>query len=194
MKTLLGTETVEETIKRSRFIAIGAPITSVDEAMNFIEQHRHADAGHHCWAYRLGQNYRFNDDGEPSGTAGKPIYHAMEQKQIDRAVIMVIRYFGGIKLGTGGLIRAYGGSASALIRGAELEEIHDTIELRFRISFAAVDPCRRILTSHAVEPTEMNYLESGVVLTICVRQDRQNDFKAILTETVNGDIEWLETA
>ncbi|NLJ62757.1 MAG: YigZ family protein, partial [Alcaligenaceae bacterium] len=106
----------EEDIKKSRFLAIAAPVQSASDAMAFLEQHSVPDATHNCWAYKIGDEYRFNDDGEPGGTAGRPMLQAIEGQSCDRVVVLVIRWFGGVKLGTGGLVRAYGGVAASCLR------------------------------------------------------------------------------
>ena len=77
---------------------------------------RYPDATHHCWAYRIGPAYRFGDDGEPGGTAGAPILRAIEGQGVDRVMVVVVRFYGGVKLGTGGLARAYGGTAAECLR------------------------------------------------------------------------------
>ncbi|KAG5026899.1 hypothetical protein AAZX31_08G271000 [Glycine max] len=110
--------TFEKEIKKSKFIAIAGPIPDEKSAMSFLSQVRDPRATHNCWAYKVGDQYRSNDDGEPSGTAGKPIQTAIDSSGIDRVMVVVIRYFGGIKLGTGGLARAYGGVASECLRNA----------------------------------------------------------------------------
>ena len=102
-----------EPIKRSRFIGDGAPIASVEEGMAFITdiKTRYPDAGHHCFAWRLAKGdagFRVNDDGEPGGTGGQPILNHIDGADLRGVVIVVTRYFGGTKLGKGGLIRAYG--------------------------------------------------------------------------------------
>src|SRR5690242_3615728 len=97
-------------IKKSRFLAQAAPASSAEAAMAFVDSLRDNGGGHHCWAYRIGQAYRFNDDGEPSSSAGKPILAAIDGQGFDRVVVVVTRWFGGVKLGVGGLIRAYGGT------------------------------------------------------------------------------------
>jgi uncharacterized YigZ family protein len=106
-------------IRKSRFLAQAAPVQSVDQAMAFLREVADADATHNCWAYRIGQDYRFNDDGEPGGTAGRPILQAIEGAGIDRVMVVVTRWYGGIKLGAGGLVRAYGGTAAECLRLAE---------------------------------------------------------------------------
>ncbi|MDO5666494.1 MAG: YigZ family protein [Alcaligenaceae bacterium] len=113
----------EEVIKKSLFIVHAAPVKSADEALRFIEAHSQPDATHNCWAFRIGEEYRFNDDGEPGGTAGRPILAAIEGRDLTNTVVLVIRYYGGIKLGTGGLVRAYGGTAAKCLHEAPKREI-----------------------------------------------------------------------
>ena len=106
-------------VKQSRFLANGFPISGIEEAMVLLDVARQQPATHHCWAYRVGNNYRFSDDGEPSGTAGKPILSAIDGQQLDAVIVIVTRWYGGINLGTGGLVRAYGGAAAECLRLAE---------------------------------------------------------------------------
>ncbi|XP_062196476.1 uncharacterized protein LOC133899504 isoform X2 [Phragmites australis] len=101
---LVGRVSCEREIKRSKFIAVAAPVPDERAAMAFLDE--------------LGEQFRYNDDGEPSSTAGKPIYSAIISSGIDMVMVVVIRYFGGIKLGTGGLVRAYGGVASECLKDA----------------------------------------------------------------------------
>lgn len=114
----------ETEIKKSRFIARVAPVSSRDEVKAWLEQARndHPDARHICWAYQIGRpgaaaEAAMNDDGEPSGTAGKPILSVIQHKDLGDVLVMVIRYFGGIKLGAGGLVRAYAGATEAVLSG-----------------------------------------------------------------------------
>lgn len=107
-----------EEIRKSRFVAHAAPATDAAAALDFIARVAVPDATHNCWAYRIGGQYRFNDDGEPGGTAGRPILQAIEGQQCDQVVVVVTRWFGGVKLGTGGLARAYGGCAAKCLRAA----------------------------------------------------------------------------
>ncbi|KAL0423148.1 UNVERIFIED_CONTAM: IMPACT family member in pol 5'region [Sesamum radiatum] len=116
--TLTQRVTFEKEIKKSKFIAIAGPLFDERSAMSFLSEVRDPRATHNCWAYKVGDQFRSNDDGEPSGTAGKPIQSAIDSSGIDRVMVVVIRYFGGIKLGTGGLVRAYGGVAAECLRNA----------------------------------------------------------------------------
>lgn len=127
-------ELIEE-IKKSRFLTRAFPIASVNEAEDIIETIRKEDATHHCYAWKLYQNYRFNDDGEPTGTAGKPILNAIEGQDCDCILIIVTRWFGGIKLGTGGLVRAYGGGAARVLQKGELIELIDWRTVTFLCPF-----------------------------------------------------------
>ncbi|ONM03721.1 Ribosomal protein S5 domain 2-like superfamily protein [Zea mays] len=117
--TLVGRVSCEREIKRSKFIAIAAPVPNERAAMAFLDQV--ALPSLHVVpriSIQLGDQFRYNDDGEPSSTAGKPIYSAIISSGIDKVMVVVIRYFGGIKLGTGGLVRAYGGVASECLKDA----------------------------------------------------------------------------
>lgn len=123
MLELIQAVSYEETIKKSLFIVQAAPVFTTAEALQFIETHSKADATHNCWAYRIGGEYRFNDDGEPGGTAGRPILAAIEGRELNNIVVLVIRYYGGTKLGTGGLVRAYGGTAAKCLHDAPKRKI-----------------------------------------------------------------------
>ncbi|WP_037404901.1 YigZ family protein, partial [Shinella sp. DD12] len=116
MYTLDQTALFEEEIRKSRFRAIACPVENEAEAKARLAEVSDAAANHNCWAFRIGQTYRFSDDGEPSGTAGKPILQAIDGQALDRTLVVVTRWFGGILLGSGGLIRAYGGTAAACPR------------------------------------------------------------------------------
>lgn len=119
MFTLDQPVTFSQDIKKSRFIAFASPITGEEDAKTFLAENSDFAANHNCWAWRTGQVYRFSDDGEPSGTAGKPILQAIDGQELDNVAVLVVRWFGGILLGSGGLIRAYGGTAAACLRLGE---------------------------------------------------------------------------
>jgi Uncharacterized conserved protein len=116
--TLLDLCEFREEIRKSRFITLAGPINNAAEAMSFIERHSDLAATHNCWAWKIGGQYRSNDDGEPGGTAGRPILAAIEAQDCDQVVVLVIRWYGGIQLGTGGLARAYGGGANKCLQQA----------------------------------------------------------------------------
>lgn len=126
----------QEDIKKSRFLALAAPVESPGQALAFVQDASDPAATHNCWAYRIGQDYRFNDDGEPGGTAGRPILQAIEGQDMDRVAVLVTRWYGGIKLGAGGLVRAYGGTAAECLRRAERVPIIPMATLALSCSFA----------------------------------------------------------
>lgn len=137
-KTITETSKAIYTEKRSKFIAYAIPVLSVDDVKEEIDKLRkeYYDARHACWAYMLGadrQEFRSNDDGEPSGTAGKPILGQINSNELTDILVVVIRYFGGIKLGTSGLIVAYREAAAEAI--AEATIIEKTVDMQTRFTF-----------------------------------------------------------
>lgn len=134
--TLLDLCEYREDIRKSRFITLAGPITSASDAMSFIERHSDPDATHNCWAWKIGPQYRSSDDGEPGGTAGRPILAAIEAQDCDQVVVLVIRWYGGIQLGTGGLARAYGGGANKCLQQAPKRLLISRTELKCSCSFS----------------------------------------------------------
>lgn len=120
-----------EVVKKSKFITHVAPAASFEDAMRFLERIKDDKANHNCWAYRSATTSRCSDDGEPGGTAGRPILGILETEEIVDAMVVVTRHFGGIKLGSGGLVRAYGGAAKAgvLKAGKTIVVPHTTVKL-----------------------------------------------------------------
>lgn len=130
----------EITIQKSRFICRAKRVTSEEEANEFIQviSKHHWDATHNCYAYLVSENIqKFSDDGEPAGTAGRPILEVIQAKQLQQTVIVITRYFGGVKLGAGGLVRAYSQGASAAIEAAGIIkcQLHQQIIFTFDYSF-----------------------------------------------------------
>lgn len=113
----------EEEIKKSRFLAIAAPVDNEQAVKDFLETYKDHSTTHQCWAWKIGHQIRFNDDGEPSGTAGRPILATIEGNELTNVIVLVNRWYGGIKLGTGGLVRAYGGCAGQCLLLAEKVEV-----------------------------------------------------------------------
>lgn len=143
--------TIEDTIKKSRFIGVIIPCADEQEVMlalkNLHLEHPHAT--HIAWAYRLktdqGLVYRFHDAGEPSGTAGKPIYQHLEGRELINLLVAVIRYFGGIKLGAGGLTRAYGNTARHVIEAAETGDYVEQVKVRLTLDYSQMQPLDYLL-------------------------------------------------
>lgn len=128
---------LQQEIRKSRFLAQAAKVDAAEAALAFVARVGIADATHNCWAYRIGTQYRFSDDGEPGGSAGRPILLAIEGQAVDRVAVVVTRWYGGIKLGVGGLARAYGGCAAECLRLADKEPLVERVRVRVRCDFAA---------------------------------------------------------
>src|SRR5690625_5475890 len=116
-------------------MALAAAAESEEQARNFSDRVSVPDATHNCCAWRIDERYRFDDDGEPGGTAGRPILQAIDGQNFDQTVVVVIRYFGGTKLGTGGLIRAYGGVTAEALRTAKSTPIIPKVQLAVSLPF-----------------------------------------------------------
>jgi uncharacterized YigZ family protein len=134
--TIASLISFEEEIKKSRFQAFATPVESEQEIKDFLEAYRDTTTTHQCWAWKIGHNVRFNDDGEPSGTAGRPILATIEGNELTNVLVLVNRWYGGIKLGTGGLVRAYGGCAGQCLVLAEKIELIEKKKVSFRCNFS----------------------------------------------------------
>lgn len=166
--------------KMSRFLAFAHKIASAEEAKSIVKayQNEYHDSRHVCWAYMLGadrQEWQLNDNGEPSGTAGKPILGQINSRQLTDVVVVVVRYFGGIKLGTPGLISAYREAASLALDDAGIEEMHkqQTVEVTF--PYMAADGVMRIVKSYDIEFLERKF-DNTCSMTLRMRED---DFEEI---------------
>ncbi|MCM0612826.1 YigZ family protein [Marinobacter sediminum] len=174
----------ETEVKKSRFIARVAPVSSREEVKAWLDQaHRdHPDARHVCWAYQIGRpgsaaEAAMNDDGEPSGTAGKPILSVIQHKDMGDVLVMVIRYFGGIKLGAGGLVRAYAGAAESVLSAVERVVQKPVITATVTMSFADEQPLRHWCEVHGGVVELVDY-GAVVTATISVPEDQSDDFGA----------------
>lgn len=174
MKQLTRFHTAEEVIKKSTFISIVAPVNCVEDAKQFLLDYSQADVTHNCWAYKIGQSYRFNDDGEPSGTAGKPILNAIQGQGFDNTVALVIRHYGGIKLGTGGLMRAYGGGVSRCLQAAEFKIMQDMTEIMLKVPFAYIQAIHNLSANLKAEILSEFFDEQGAIIVLnLLTKDKQ---------------------
>lgn len=175
-QTLKRSVTARLEIKKSEFIAYAYPVTSREQAMFHVEQLRtqYADARHHCWAYIIGDpdnttSAGFDDDGEPNGTAGRPILNVLQHKSIGNVIIIVVRYFGGIKLGAGGLTRAYAGSAQAAVDEMILLPFVPMTQLQILADFAHESQCRYVVEDLNGHIDEVTYSKQ-VTLTVTLAE------------------------
>lgn len=160
--------------RNSRFMAFGYPVENIDqvnERLLYLRKKYH-DARHHCYAYRLGSEagiFRMNDDGEPSGTAGKPIYNQILAHNLTNVLVVVVRYFGGTLLGTGGLVNAYKMSTAAMIENALIiaRYIEEKIELAF--PYDKLSAVMRIIKEESLVPLNPVY-DANCRLTLSIRK------------------------
>ncbi|WMD21863.1 YigZ family protein [Achromobacter seleniivolatilans] len=188
--TLTAPCSYQEDIKKSRFIAHAAPVATVDEAMRFFAGHNEPEATHNCWAYRIGQEYRFNDDGEPGGTAGRPILQAIEGQDMDRVAVLVVRWYGGIKLGAGGLVRAYGGCAANCLRLAERTEIVDLATVTCACGFAELALLKSRLAQAGATIQQEEFNADGVTLCFVVPRTAVSDLEVTVANITRGRSAW----
>ena len=166
MQTLTGTSRYIQDIRKSRFLAQAAPVQSVELAMSFLREVADPTATHNCWAYRIGRDYRFNDDGEPGGTAGRPILQAIEGIGVDRVAVVVTRWYGGVKLGAGGLTRAYGGTAAECLRLAERAPMVTMAHLLVHCPFADLALLKARCDTWQARIERESFDEAGAVLEL----------------------------
>jgi len=166
-RTLAGPATHEEVVKGSRFVATVTPVADPDAAAAAVDAVRaaHPEAHHVCWALRWGEVRRWNDDGEPGGTAGRPMLEVLEKRGVDRVLATVARRFGGVKLGAGGLARAYAGTVARALDRASVVDVPDRDRFRIDAPFADADALLRALHARAdVTLAAPTYAAAGVIL------------------------------
>lgn len=175
------------TEKRSRFLAFVHPAGNEDEVKGLVAGYRkqYYDARHVCYAYILGPDgaaYLANDDGEPSGTAGRPILGQMRARSLTFTLVVVVRYFGGIKLGTGPLAVAYKEAAAAALDLAGSEERVVSTGLRLFVPYTEADAAMRRIAQHGADITARDYDGRGTTLTVSVRLDEAQALRAGLAQ------------
>lgn len=188
-QTLTEPASHEATIKRSRFIAHAQRCQNEDQARDFLARIGDPSATHNCWAWAAGHQYRFDDDGEPGGTAGRPILQAIEAQGMDQVAVVVIRYYGGIKLGTGGLARAYGGTAAECLRTAASEPIIAMARLGCHLPFDAIALFHQLLERHGGSKLAEEYASKGIDLVVELPADAKTGFTQDLRNATAGAAE-----
>ncbi|SFA95919.1 uncharacterized protein, YigZ family [Rhizobium sp. NFR07] len=190
MFQLTQAATFEQIVKKSRFLAIALPIETEEEAKAAIAAHGDDGANHNCWAWRIGAAYRFSDDGEPSGTAGKPILAAIDGQSLDHVVVIVTRWFGGILLGSGGLVRAYGGTAAACLKAAPMVELKPTIEGMVSVEFSDLARVKaRLLSVNDLTIAEEQFTATGADLTLRIPEAEVGAVSQLVTDLTSGRAE-----
>ena len=192
-KTIKENGRVEEEIKKSRFICHVKQVETEEEARDFINsiKKEHYKATHNCSAFILGEKSeikRTSDDGEPSGTAGIPMLGVLESHQLTNLCVVVTRYFGGIKLGAGGLIRAYAGCVALAVKEMGLVEIKEQVGLRLQLSYSQYQEYANFLKSENLMEFDTEFTDS-VATTIFVNKEDQNRIEKGLIEFFNGKVQ-----
>ena len=182
-KQIFFSETV---INKSRFLAYATSVDDVSEATEFLNSIRkkHYDATHNCYAYVVGNNVKFSDDGEPSGTAGKPILNVLQQKGFCDIVVVVTRYFGGVKLGAGGLVRAYGGATSDLLSTLPTLTYINCIDVEISIPYNALNAVVSLASKCAVKYT--TNFDDGAKVIVSVKKEDVAQLLKNAENTTNG--------
>lgn len=195
-KTIRENGQVQEEIKKSRFICHAKRVYSEEEARAFITsiKKEHYKATHNCSAFIIGERSeikRTSDDGEPSGTAGVPMLGVLENHDLTNVCVVVTRYFGGIKLGAGGLIRAYAGSVALAVKEIGIVEIKEQAGIQIQMSYAQYQEYGNFLKEHHLIELETNFTDQ-VETIIFVDKEEKEDTKAALIDFFNGKITLID--
>ncbi|MEP6907977.1 MAG: YigZ family protein [Pseudoxanthomonas sp.] len=180
-------------IKHSRFLAHAAPVESPDAALDFLAAIADGDATHNCWAYRIGAQYRSSDDGEPAGTAGRPILAAIDGQDCDQVMVVVTRWYGGIKLGAGGLVRAYGGAAAECLRQAKRRPLITMCALTLHCRFDDLGSVHAALAGHGGVKNEEHFTETGATLVLQLPASRVDALKTHLRDATRNRVRFTES-
>lgn len=189
-KTIDAESEDEWVVEKSRFIAFMAPVDTEEQAALFLERIRkqHWSATHHVPAWVIGLNgsiQKFSDDGEPSGTAGLPVLESLKMAGLVNTAIVVVRYFGGIKLGTGGLVRAYGQSARQAIEKASVVQVDSHVTVRIGIDYTWLGKIQAWLASSGLPDGGTEYTDQVVISVHCPETAVEETLKN-LTDMTNG--------
>ncbi len=181
-----------KTIEKSKFITTSRHVESEEEAVSFIAEisKKYSDATHNCYAYiadTAGNFLRFSDNGEPQGTAGMPMLEVLKSNKLVQTAVVVTRYFGGIKLGAGGLVRAYSGSVAENVSAAQKVLYEQCEESQYSVDYSAVDAVTRYFSENGADLINVEY-SNEVYFTAAVKKDNAEQFEAGLINRLNGRV------
>ncbi len=191
-RTVISRHESEKIIEKSRFLTYSAHVESEEEARAFLAEIRkaHSLATHVCYAFitdKAGNLQRFSDDGEPQGTAGVPILEVLKAKKLVETAVAIVRYFGGIKLGAGGLVRAYSSSASENLVGAEIRVMEVCKECKIEVDYTGVDGVQKYISTHTCSLLSTDYGEK-VLYTVAVKKTELEGFIKDLIDYMQGRV------
>lgn len=190
--SISGECVTQKNIEKSRFITTSKHVENEEEAKAFVERvsAKYCDATHNCYAYicdSLGNFLRFSDDGEPQGTAGMPILEAVKNKKLVQTAVVVTRYFGGIKLGAGGLVRAYSGCVAENLDAANKVLYEECAESLYIVDYSGVDTVLRYFAECGADVINTEYLNE-VIFTVAVKKCEEQKFNSELINRLNGRV------
>ncbi|MBQ8429874.1 MAG: YigZ family protein [Clostridia bacterium] len=193
IRTTHGRHESEKIIEKSRFLTYSAHVESEEEARAFIAEIRskHSLATHVCYAFisdKTGNLQRFSDDGEPQGTAGVPILEVLKAKKLFETAVAVVRYFGGIKLGAGGLVRAYSSSAAENLDGADIRVVETCVEITATVDYTGIDGVQKYVSSRPCSLLSTDYGEK-VCFLIAVKKKDADGFCEGLVDYMQGRVQ-----
>lgn len=191
-KNLIKAHQYREEIKKSTFVGVCFPIDSIATFEQHLSRYCDPQATHNCWAYRLGQQYRFHDDGEPSGTAGMPILAAIDGAKFDAVGALVIRYYGGTKLGTGGLARAYGGVIAKNLHAAPYQWHIPKTTLHLKVPFAYGQSVHQLCQQLDGKVQQETFHSLGADMHVLIPKIHVADYTATLNNISKGQITFLD--
>ena len=192
ISTVFGRHESEKIIEKSRFLTYSAHVESEEEARAFIAEIRskHSLATHVCFAFisdKTGNLQRFSDDGEPQGTAGVPILEVLKAKKLYETAVAVVRYFGGIKLGAGGLVRAYSSSAAENLDGADIRVLEMCSELFINVDYTGIDSAQKFISTHTCSLLSSDY-GADVRFCVAVKKKKEEGFCAEFVDYMQGRV------
>ena len=183
----------EKIIEKSRFLTYSQHVESEEETRAFIAEIRgmHPFATHCCFAFvadKIGNLQRFSDDGEPQGTAGMPILDVLKNKKLFETAVAVVRYFGGIKLGAGGLVRAYSSSAAENLAAADIRSLEMCVELAVQVDYTGIDSVQKYFSTHTCTLLSSDY-GTKVLFVVAVKKAAADEFQSGLVDYMQGRVE-----
>ena len=190
--TLAGPADFLLEVKHSRFLAQAGPVDSAEAAHAFMATVADPTATHNCWAWRVGDQYRSSDDGEPAGTAGRPILAAIDGQGYDRVAVVVTRWFGGIKLGAGGLVRAYGGAAAECLRRAQRLPLVAMRTVALQAGFDDIGAVHAVLAPVGAEKRDERYEADGLHLEVTVAESQLDALRVQLRDATRDRARLLQ--
>ena len=175
-------------VKGSEFLAFANHTPNVNSALEWVKsiKSQYKDATHVCWAYRIGDQYRFSDDGEPSGTAGAPMYRSLEGSGLDLVTVAVVRYYGGMNLGAGGLVRAYGGAAAEVLRISPKLEVHPRVMVNVLVGFEQMNTLYQLLEGFDVQDRTDEFTDKGLNVKFAALETELERLQVLVRDATRG--------